>query len=98
MENMEREGPSKKQKRYKVQCGLCKKTFYNDYRPNHNKKYHSDYVKGKRPIPFHIPRAPLSPFTAVSYKRAQNSEKPATTKVIGLFCTILIQMLFKLLR
>ena len=56
----------KKQKRYKVQCGLCKKTFYNDYRPNHNKKYHSDYVKGKRPIPFHIPRAPLNPFTAVS--------------------------------
>ena len=97
MEDMEGEGRSKKRKRYKVQCGLCKKTFDNDYRSNHNKKY-SDYVKGKRPILFHTAVALLNPFTVASKKRAQTSENPATTEVILLFCTILIQMLLKILR
>ena len=82
MEDMEGEGQSKKQKRYKVQCGLCKKTFDSDYRLNHNKKYHSDYVKGKRPILFYTAVAPLNPFTVVSKKRTQTSENPTTTEVI----------------
>ena len=81
MEDMEGQGPSKKPKSYKVQRGLCKKTFDNDYRSNHNKKYHSDYVKVKGPIPFHTAGAPLNPFTAVSKKRARSSEKPAATEV-----------------
>ena len=69
----------RKRKRCKVQCGLSKKTFDDEIRPNHNKEYH---VKGKRPIPFHTASALLNPFTAVSKKRARTSEKPATTEVI----------------
>ena len=79
MEDMEGEGLSKKWKRYKVQCGLSKKTFDDDYRSNHNKEYH---VKGKRPIPFHTASTLLNTFRAVSKKRARTSEKPATTEVI----------------
>ena len=79
---MEGEITSKNEKRYKIQCGQYKKTFDNDYRSNHNKKYDNDYINGKRPTPFHIGDAPLNLFTAASKKRARTSEQPAITEVV----------------
>ena len=76
MEDKEGEGPPKNKKRYRVQCGLSKKTSDNDYRPNHNKKCHNHQVKIKQPILFHTAGGPLNPFTVVSKKRARTSEKP----------------------
>ena len=50
---------------------------------NHNKKYDSDYVKGKRQISLHI----KSLYSRIKKKekkkkRAQTSEKPAITEVV----------------
>ena len=82
MEDMVGKGPLRKEKRYKVQCGLCKKTSDNDYRSNDSKKYHNHQIKSKRSILFHTAGVPLNPFTVVSKIRGQTSEKPAATEVI----------------
>ena len=53
--------------------GYTKKTFDNGYR---NKKYHSDYVKSKRPILFNTAGVPSNPFTVISKKKKNKHQIP----------------------
>ena len=80
---MEGEGSSKNEKDIRPSVGYTRKILIKTTGQITIKKYHSNYGKSKRPIPFHTASAPLDLFTAVSKNtRAQTSEKPAATEII----------------
>ena len=70
---------SRKRKRYKTKCSVCNRTFDDDYRLEHNRKYHPLYQKenkhvrstwgGKKPI-----------------RSSQKETKPAGTPKRNQFC------------
>ena len=66
----------KKRKRVKLQCGVCKRIFDDDYRAEHNKKYHKNYLDSKRLVPYHNVGAPKpSQLFASVHARNQSSSR-----------------------
>lgn len=72
----------RKRVRHKVTCGVCNRTFDNDYRNSHNKKYHEDMLRNRKHIKYSVVGAPESPFAAMA-KRSKipdvSTENPTTS-------------------
>jgi hypothetical protein len=61
---------SRKRKRHKIKCLLCKRTFDDDYRVEHNKKYHPLYKKENKHVPYEVFGAAKNPFEAAKRKQS----------------------------
>ena len=55
---MNEENVKKKRKRIKIKCLVCKSTFNDDYRSEHNRKIPADYMKSRTCIPYEEVGAP----------------------------------------
>ena len=50
----------------KIKCLVCSRVFDNDYRIEHNNKYHPEYRKQNKLAPYEILGAPNKPFEECS--------------------------------
>ena len=62
-------GRGTKRRRIKIKCLLCSRVFHNDYRIEHNNKYHPEYQKENKLIPYEALGAPKNPFEAAKRKQ-----------------------------
>ena len=58
-----------KRRRIKLKCLVCSRVFDNDYRIEHNNKYHPEYRKQKKLVPYETLGAPKNPFEAAKRKQ-----------------------------
>ena len=61
----------RKRNRVKLRCLLCRRTFDNDYKVEHNTKYHADYTKKSKLVPYEELGAVKNPFEAASASKKQ---------------------------
>ena len=59
---MESGKQKRKRKREKLTCLVCKRSFDDDYRHEHNKKYHDNLLKAGKSIAYKVAGAPANPF------------------------------------
>jgi hypothetical protein len=59
---MEKNQLKRKRKRTKLRCLVCQQTFDDDYRKQHNKKYHANFLKVGTSIAYETVGAPANPF------------------------------------
>ena len=48
---------------------MCSRVFDNDYRIEHNNKYHPEYRKQNKLVPYETVEAPKNPFEAAKRKQ-----------------------------
>ena len=78
----------RKRKRTKLECEVCRKTFDDDYRQQHNKKYHADMLRQGKYIGYKLEGAPANPFALAASARKSK-------QVIRLFQSMFIYKLFE---
>ncbi|CAB3980670.1 Hypothetical predicted protein, partial [Paramuricea clavata] len=66
-----------KRKRTKLRCLVCQQTFDDDYRKEHNKKYHANLLKVGTSIAYETVGAPANPFVC-----SQKHKKVSTESVV----------------
>ena len=59
---MEKTQLKHKRIRTKITCRVCQQTFDDDYRKQHNKKYHGDLLQQGKHIPYETAGARANPF------------------------------------
>ena len=59
---MEKPQLKRKRIRTKITCRVCQQTFDDDYRKQHNKKYHRDLLQQGKHIPYETAGARANPF------------------------------------
>ena len=62
---------TRKRKRVKLKCLVCGRAFDDDYRTDHNTKYHPEYKSENRLVPFETLGAPKNPFEAAKRKQGK---------------------------
>ena len=62
-------GRATKRRRVKLKCLVCTRVFDNDYRVDHNNKYHPEYRKQNKIVPYEELGAPKNPFEAAKRKQ-----------------------------
>ena len=62
-------GRGTKRRRIKVNCLVCSRVYDNDYRIEHNNKYHPEYRKQNKLVPYETVGAPKNPFEAAKRKQ-----------------------------
>ena len=65
---------SRKRKRIKLQCKLCRREFDDDFRLSHNSKYHADYIEKNKHVPYKADGAIRSPFAWVATKSKRDEK------------------------
>ena len=58
-----------KRRRIKIKCLVCSRVFDNDYRIEHNNKYHPEYRVQNKLVPYETLGAPKNPFEAAKRKQ-----------------------------
>ena len=58
-----------KRKRTKLECEVCHRAFDDDYRQQHNKKYHEDMFSQGKYIGYKLEGAPANPFALAASAR-----------------------------
>lgn len=61
---------ARKRKRQKLKCSVCNRTFDDDYRLEHNQKYHPLYQKENKHVPYEVFGAAKKPFEAAKKKQS----------------------------
>ena len=84
----------KKRIRGKLRCLLCQKTFDNDYRISHNRKYHLDYMNMKRHVPYETIDALKSPFEIMAKKQRKIVDDKSMEEKVSYHNTHLIHVIF----
>ncbi|XP_028418765.1 zinc finger MYM-type protein 1-like [Dendronephthya gigantea] len=74
---MESSKGKRKRKREKLTCLVCNRSFDDDYRNEHNKKYHDDLLKAGKSISYKVAGAPANPFVLAAQI---HKEKVSQTK------------------
>ena len=69
---MDKNQLKRKEKRTKIRCLVCQQMFEDDYRKQHNKKYHSNLQQERKFIPFETVGAPANPFTFAQQQKRGN--------------------------
>ena len=60
----------RKQKREKLTCLVCNRSFDDDYRREH-KKYHNDLLKSGKSVSYKVAGAPANPFILAAQIHSQ---------------------------
>ena len=61
----------RKRKRRKLACEVCHRAFDDDYREQHNKKYHADMISQGKYIGYKLEGAPANPALAASAQKSK---------------------------
>jgi hypothetical protein len=61
----------RKRKREKLTCLVCNRSFDDDYRHEHNKKYHNDLLKTGKSVSYKVAGAPANPFILAAQIHSQ---------------------------
>jgi hypothetical protein len=61
----------KRIKREKLTCLDCNRSFDDDYRHEHNKKYHNNLLKAGKSISYKVAGAPANPFILAAQTHSQ---------------------------
>ncbi len=72
---------SRKRKRIKLKCLVagCNQTFDDDYRANHNRKYHKDLLTRSSSIPYDVVGAPKNPFSMSKSSQQKQRETSSSS-------------------
>ena len=68
---MESGKQKRKRKMEKLTCLVCKRSFGDDYRHEHNKKYHDNLLKAGKSIAYKVAGAPANPFILAAQIHSQ---------------------------
>ena len=84
---------SRKRKRYKIKCSVCNRTFDDDYRLEHNRKYHPLYQKENKHVPYKVLGAAKKPFEAAKRKQSLQVQRKETSSASGQVVNLMTNVL-----
>ena len=84
---------STSRKRYKIKCSVCNRNFDDDYRLEHNRKYHPLYQNENKHVPYEVLGAAKNLFEAAKRKQSLQVQQKETSSASGQVVNLMTNVL-----